>query len=535
MAMPVGVNSNFLEFNGKLYFAQADYTLTVLDHETGTVLKRSTAGEAVFGGDFALHRGRIVISSFMRVIVMDPQSDEVIWNAYPAYNPLVRGEVVLASDGNGLVSCRGFFDGRIRWTHNLPGAVSISARDQRVLLFQTYQKPAGFALLNLSDGFPLMIRSAREGMDFLAAWDAGDRVLVAAGRAQGERNEGKFEKLLVFAPWIVMQELEPPAGYRGRAGLELKDYVPEQAQGGNGSSLLERTPIPNVPADSRFARERSGSIDQPVTSSSICMIQVPAEKPYRTWSVLQYRDPETSWTGFSPYLRDTGGIDHIAQVGVELVIGTDAGHVECIDARTGVSKWLYVFPTIMQTISYSTPYGMPPYLAEQAAAFHRRNKAATQLSGLVVAPPGVAGTTASLSQWIRSKPYAPTPVIRDPAPVDPFRELPRLLTVAWCIGAGPIILTLAAVVQQRRKKQPLHRLGWAAAALMFIPVAGLLMVGRVAHAPTLTMKSATLIAAGVCVATIWMLVRRRQMWAAFAIAAVAGAILWFALPALRFA
>jgi len=43
-----------------------------------------------------------------------------------------------------------------------------------------------------------------------------------------------------------------------------------------------------------------------------------------------------------------------------ILLGSNMGHVECLDAHTGKSLWLYVFPTMRHTMSYSSPNGLPP-------------------------------------------------------------------------------------------------------------------------------------------------------------------------------
>ena len=110
-----------------------------------------------------------------------------------------------------------------------------------------------------------------------------------------------------------------------------------------------------------------------------------------------------------------------------LLIGTNVGHVECIDARTGRSLWIYVFPTMRHTMSYSTPYGMPPTMAERAEIFRRENRQPRTISGVQVL--GRDGKDDSAR------------VIFDPSPVDPFKRLPFYLTIAWT-GAGMVVFGL---------------------------------------------------------------------------------------------
>src|SRR5262249_4659963 len=113
-----------------------------------------------------------------------------------------------------------------------------------------------------------------------------------------------------------------------------------------------------------------------------------------------------------------------ARTSDRLLIGSNLGHVECIDAASGESLWLYVFPTMHQTMSYSS-YGMPPMMSESAKIFRSEN-----------------GTPPTSGLQLTDQVGKPTRVIRDPDPTNPFRDLPRLLSIAW---AGVVIPVFGVV------------------------------------------------------------------------------------------
>ncbi len=75
------------------------------------------------------------------------------------------------------------------------------------------------------------------------------------------------------------------------------------------------------------------------------------------------------WTGTLPYLPSPGIVFAVGSTADRIVLGSNLGHVECLDAATGKSLWMYLFPTIRHTMSYSSR-GLPPYMAT-AAAIHK--------------------------------------------------------------------------------------------------------------------------------------------------------------------
>ena len=54
-----------------------------------------------------------------------------------------------------------------------------------------------------------------------------------------------------------------------------------------------------------------------------------------------------------PYLR-YGDVVAVGETEHKLLLGTDYGHVECIDKETGQSQWMYIFPTKRATITISS-------------------------------------------------------------------------------------------------------------------------------------------------------------------------------------
>ena len=208
---------------------------------------------------------------------------------------------------------------------------------------------------------------------------------------------------------------------------------------------------------------------------------------------VELKEPAHEWSGVLPYLLDRGRIVALAKADGKILVGTDFGQVECIEADTGESAWLYTFPTLRRTLTYSSR-GMPPTQTEAAAAFQHDN-ANPPSSGLHV---------------INGKARAPRLVV-DPAPVDPFHGLGRRLALAWtATGLGLTALLLV------------HFLGWwrhwgsgsvggVAVWITFLLFCVYLAYGRLSPESALALKAAIL--SGFLFGA-WDIVQsfRRQLW-----------------------
>src|SRR5205085_232252 len=95
------------------------------------------------------------------------------------------------------------------------------------------------------------------------------------------------------------------------------------------------------------------------------------------------------------------------------------GHLECLDIQTGRARWLYKFPVIRQTVTWSTPHGLPPYLTQQAAEY-RESVAKTSISSGSV--PLSSGFQPGTTKWVnlRAETEYPGRIVIDPNPDDPY-------------------------------------------------------------------------------------------------------------------
>src|SRR5262249_38269662 len=151
-----------------------------------------------------------------------------------------------------------------------------------------------------------------------------------------------------------------------------------------------------------------------------------------------------------PYLGQHGAVSQVSEAQGRLLVGSSEGHVECLDIETGRPRWLYTFPVIRETVSYSVPHGMPPHLAEQAAEYQQGVGTTKVSGGSSPLPQGFDPASAKWSELRDSAEYAGRIVV-DPNPDDPFSNLSRYRSWLTVCAALPIIGASLLLVRHARR------------------------------------------------------------------------------------
>jgi outer membrane protein assembly factor BamB len=437
----VGVDSNLLIDGNRVIFAQSDGSLTVLAIDTGEVLQREKNRR--FSGTLQRISPGILMLQYGTIALLNPTNLVVIWETKSHYAPNVLSNTLVSYDGNGLVECRNLNDGSIRWSFNLPGALDVIADAGRVLVNRaaTYEEDSvpTMIMLDLGSGKELFHKVPPPGIHWPEVFFDGQNVYVKQGSFKGKRSDYELENLLVWNTqgeemrsfqlslkqrkdlrWDSWFDLDQKTFYKGHVYPD-RWSIPDERFGkmlpfGNRTNEVSETAY-DLKDGFIFIERRNHDSDR----------QNPELE-------IELRSPDGSWTGVLPYLSDRGRISTIARAPGKLLIGSNLGHVECVNAATGESLWLYVFPTMRHTVSYSG-HGMPPMMSEAAATYRSENKH-PPTSGLKL-----------LNQRVR-----PTRVILDPEPANPFKKLPLLLAVAWGGAAIPLLLLVFLHVHPRSRR-----------------------------------------------------------------------------------
>jgi hypothetical protein len=379
------------------------------------------------------------------------------------------------------------------------------------------------SLLNLRTGEEIFRKVAPPGIHWNNAFFDGTNIYVQTGPYIGKRSDYTLERLAIW-------------NTRGEETGSLPiptDWTKNLRNSDQHFDLDNKTFDRGRVYDTRHPRtdwRRGGSIETIVRTNGEAE---PAETKFdlgdglfwiqRAGNHVEYelQSPSGNWTGTLPYLQKHGGISALAASGGKVVLGSNLGHVECIDSRNGESKWLYVFPTMRHTMSYSSPNGLPPMMSTAAGIFRRENKDKPK-SGF---------------QIVNGKASTPS-IILDPQPVDPFRELPLYLTTAWA-GAGIPLIGFFGLHRRRKIRSADNRaLAVFTALLTAIAFACFFSFGRVSVGSYIALLSATVVGVAIGFFDVYLCWRRGQRIWAVACAPLFGAmgllILPMFLPFLRF-
>ena len=217
--------------------------------------------------------------------------------------------------------------------------------------------------------------------------------------------------------------------------------------------------------------------------------------------LLQMIKSKGSWTAYAPYLGEYGSVSHVAEADGKLVLGSTEGQVECLDIESGRPQWLYTFPVTRQTMSYSSPYGMPPYLTQQAAEYRKSVEKMSTPSGSILLPSDFQPASTNWAK-LRAETEYPRRIIIDPNPDDPFhlgRYLTWLVVCASLPIGGALVLLVKRIVRRKSPKRAVPEtrnektppsaglVAWFL-VLSFSPAYGLLEYGHVSYSWTIVLK-----------------------------------------------
>jgi len=364
----VGVASNFLVEEGKVYFVQSDGRMTVLD-VTSVTLERVDPGILVRGGAVSL---------------LDPASLEPRWSIRASYRVEFTNDRLFIYEGNGVITCRSLQTADSLWTFNQSGALELVAENGKLLVFHEakYLGPAGVPaviLLDLETGQELWRRTTPPKVHFLGAFFDGERIYLPAGSYEGAhtpnltrydagRPSADFERMLVWD--LLGNELESTpvsnAEVRTPDGADAFEFDGRVFARNRVWPTMDDLPAWHLGQGRRIDPEESGlefarearRFDRGPVSIVFASTGMMNDPPQ-----VIVRAKDRAWTGTIPYLDpEDGEVAAVELSGDTLLLGSNLGHVEAVDRTTGRSKWMYLFPTMRHTMS-SSSHSQPPMVA----------------------------------------------------------------------------------------------------------------------------------------------------------------------------
>lgn len=520
----VGVYSNILIDQGRVIFIQADGSLTALNLEDGAVLVRDLSRS--YSGDLKRVPSGILVLGYSEITWLRPDGLSPMWETKASYDPNILEDALVSYDGNGLVECRSLENGNLLWSYNLPGALQVVAQSEMVLVHRaaTYEATeTTTSLLDLRTGKEIFRKTPPPGIYWNNAFFDGTNIYVQTGPYIGKRSDYKLERLAI---WNTRGEetssIPIPTDWRNNPRNSDQHFELDNKTFDRGRVYDTRHPRTDW---------RSGASSETIvrTNGGVELVETKIDfgdglfwiQRARNHVEYELQSPSGTWLGTLPYLQKHGGISALAASDGKVVLGSNLGHVECIDSRNGESKWLYVFPTMRHTMSYSSPNGLPPMMATAAGIFRRENMDKPK-SGF---------------QIINGKPSTPS-IILDPKPADPFRDLLLYSTIAWA-GAGIPLIGFFGLHRYRKIRPADNRaLVVFTALLTAISFACFFAFGRVSVSSYIALLLATVVGVVLGFSDVYFCWRRGQRIWAVACAPLFGAmgllILPMFLPFLRF-
>jgi hypothetical protein len=538
----VGVASNFVIHEGNVYFGQSDGSLTTLDLETGGVIARKK--DALYPRSLQWTEAGILLVSYRGTALLNPSTLDAIWQIHNRDTSGLAGQRLVMYDGYGLVECRQLATGNVLWSYKLEGALDIMIESGKVLVFRSavFDGPhclPAVVLLDLETGKVTLHKTTPTGVHYLKAFFDGQRVYLAAGTYKGVhdprftrfdqgRPSARFEKLVVWDLNGEETEVIPaPEGFkdnwlrygypftlgekvfvRGRV-YDRRDAVPPRMSG-----LGELVPE-DLPGDPETAFTRFEVVDGTLTMRPAALFREMQGFTGKREVTISFESGHHRWTGRLPYLPSPGTVFAVGSTADRILLGSNLGHVECIDAQTGRSIWMYVFPTIRHTMSYSS-WGMPPYMATAAATYRRENRNPIPESGMVL-----DGSV---------EPSRPK-VVLDPSPSNPFEELPRYLAIAWSGAVAPPILVGLMALARGRRHWDGRILAGLSLALTVAATACLWSYGRVSLASSVGLRISMLVPLLAAFAYCLICLREKQRISGVLLLLCSAAITVYLFPA----
>lgn len=501
----VALTSNILIFDERVIFTQGTGSLTVLDLKTGDVLLRKKSNRDFdYEGTLVQYPHGVLMISYDRLALLDKKTFDPIWQYGECFDAAADDEYVFSVNRNGAISCRSVRTGELCWQAEMKEGRNIVPAQGKVLVHTHLgcgDQPA-LQVFDSKNGRKLLRYEASREKSWQQVYFDGEYVYTVDQAAESTTADPKPCRLtmLNLAGEIVEEidcqasDITPVSNDCSAGNFFWKDRYFDT----KGHIRPAYTDELNV-----FAKLSKRENIHPVSLSGGVFTSCKEKNSAgESGHVLEMIMPQGSWKAYASHLGQEGWISRVCQSQEKLVLGSNEGHVECLDIKTGRPQWIYVFPTIYRTMSFSSPNGLPPYLTQQAAEYNRGVEKLGLSCGSVLLPDVFDAASAKWADLRKSANYSGRITI-DPSVDDPFPGLQRIIaSIAFHALLPIVVLFLILLMKRFRRKQPdqippsskrraieFALLGILCLLLSFSPAIGLLEYGRVSHLWTLALKA----------------------------------------------
>jgi outer membrane protein assembly factor BamB len=540
-SLRVALTSNLLIRDGRVYFTQSDRGMTVLDLETGDVVMRRHDRD--FNGRLYPHNLGIIINRWDDISLVDPDTLDTVWRSGSGYpSDLTETRFLFCVEDK--IKCLDLDSGGVIWERDIPGRPILIARGQHVMVLRR-DHPYSFdllriMLLDLNSGEMIFGLTAPQGECFAGAYFDGEYVYTLQGLPEEQDDPslykaaspedciaGKMTTYDLSGKLIEVTEDSP-------TGLDQYGYV-NRTFVHAGRVFREDGHVEPLAAGHEVAPDNNVYVF-PAATVSVKQVQ---GLDYDRSTVIAWRGDTTQWQGYLPHMDGHWSVEDIQSDGTLVVLGTDRGVVECMEAGSGQSLWLYTFPGYLGTMSYTSPNGMPPHATSLRAEFIRDNRPELKARPMIRLSDDFDLEAATIQTIRLLPPNTTSRHVQDPAPFDPYDWLPPLVRAVWGLFGLTMFLAIGPYALLRKNSRRYLTVAIYSAGLIWVPVGALYYLGRVSWPATLCLKILLLgLLAYSVIHVIRALVERRTMMRVVSGVLVGGMLLvaaYYALPVLRYA
>ncbi|MCC7408312.1 MAG: PQQ-binding-like beta-propeller repeat protein [Phycisphaeraceae bacterium] len=509
----LGIISNVLVHDGKVYFIQIDRGLTVLDEQSGQVLNRVMD----FGSGWLMMSGTSLVRSLSdNATIRDSQDMRVLWSGEYRTRVWMGDDRLIYQDKDDAIESRDARDGKLLWrVADIRGDVTGPVAG-RLLIVDKQTTEDGesvrLTVLETKGGRILGTINTGTDVDVMSKFLGADRVFVVCRPADYWRTDRKT------ADRILEYDLA------GRL-VGTVQLLPGQTEDIYHFDAVGRHFCYGVvyePGQEPECERQSGEWNHQVFRLAQGTLTLrPPDGEDSPGSVVTWSpDQGDGWTGWLPYFRERASrLCPVVEDAGKVFLASSTGEIECVDLATGQSQWVYVFPCPLLPVNRWGRVSW--YESDGARNYLYANNRGHGLLGMLRLDGRAATTLTALKAQLAREDRSNLVVVFDPQPADPYPGLGKRLLIVW--GAVAAIAAAGLMVVVLRWKKGVDQFKCAAAALLLTmgPAVMLHYWGPVSSDVVLVFKATIIILlAAATYWGIWMQISRRWVTGALTLVGV---------------
>ena len=425
VSMAAGAGSPFIH-DGKVFFVQADDSIAVLSLEDGTPLRRHPRAGPMHTPLFHVVGESVAVFGHDSLVLLDAKTGEER-GRFAGVDFRSAGDILLVLTARETVMAVSPGSGKVIWENSLGGAwlIDVAAEAGRIFVHGSLGRTKYVECLDARTGASLWKVHKDDAEDkrmWLRLLVSDDKVYMVCAR-QEEEGVSEAGADLVLS-WTHDGQPRPPIQTGEKlAAMELYDAMsgPLEVDGHSfpanerfDRSWMARELIAEEAARFGDADAAAEALAYPVRDGGLLVVTMERHSGSRFHGMavapprVVFLDPDRKWSGKAGYWRTPADRPMSVSGNEEVLLMTSTGgQLECMDRRTGSSRWVYLSP--VGGSDRFNPFAAAMIPINDSYYVERRDDAADKAVGVTGMTPDGA-----------TRPSAPR-VTADPLP-DPFRR-----------------------------------------------------------------------------------------------------------------